>query len=137
MNGNNSGEDFDMEKALTDQAVEDLLKLGEEGNAISSPGGKLGVLQRGITSELDEKHYRQSLLLAAFDDKQEALLCADAITERLRYGVSIEPILARVDAACGVKSSRIRDAFMALSHRTVSTYTGGKDKKEGYERPRQ
>ena len=137
MNGNNgSGENFDLENALSEKASDDLLRLGEEGNAISSTQGKLGVLQRTITSELEMKSYRQTLLLAAFDDKQEAMLAADAITERLRYGVSIEPILARIDAQCGIKSARVRDALAAMSHYTVSSYSGGKDKKAGNEKSR-
>ena len=83
--------------------------------------GKLGVLQRMVTAVMTDREYRQILLLAAFDNKQEALLAADAISERQRYGVSIQPILDRVIAQCAVKGDRITKVLSAMSQHVLTT----------------
>jgi len=88
--------------------------------------GKLGVHQRIITAVLKDAEYRQLLLMAAFDNKQEALLAADAITERLRYGVDITPICDRVVAQCAVKGVRVHEILTSMSSYTLSTNYGGR-----------
>lgn len=89
---------------------------------------KLGVLQRMITAVSEKSEYLQVLLLAAFDDKHEALLAADAITERQRYGVDIQPIINRVVAQCAVHAERVNTVINAYSSFTLHTnnYKGNK-----------
>lgn len=77
--------------------------------------GKLGVHQRIITAVQKDSEYRQVLLTAAFDNKQEALLASDAITERLRYGVDITPIVDRVIAQCAVKGMRVSTILNSMN----------------------
>ena len=90
-------------------------------------GHKLGVLQRLVTAVAKDDQYRQILLTAAFENKQEALLAADAISERVRYGVSIQPIVDRMLAQCSIKSERVNEILRALSQYTLHTnYTGQK-----------
>jgi len=89
-------------------------------------GDKLGVHQRIITAVLKDDDYRQLLLMAAFDNKQEALLAADAITERLRYGVDITPICDRVVAQCAVKAAHIERVLTSMTSYTLHTNYGGK-----------
>jgi len=90
-------------------------------------GQKLGVLQRLVTAVAKDDNYRQILLTAAFENKQEALLAADAISERVRYGVSIQPIVDRMLAQCSIKSERVNEILRALSQYTLHTnYTGNK-----------
>jgi len=82
--------------------------------------GKLGVHQRIITAVQSDKEYRQVLLTAAFDNKQEALLASDAITERIRYGVDITPIIDRVIAQCAVKGMRVETILNSMSTYTMN-----------------
>ena len=85
-----------------------------------SVDGKLGVHQRIITAVQSDKEYRQVLLTAAFDNKQEALLASDAITERIRYGVDITPIIDRVIAQCAVKGMRVETILNSMSTYTMN-----------------
>ena len=87
---------------------------------------KLGVHQRIITAVLKDTEYRQLLLMAAFDDKREAQLAADAITERLRYGVDITPICDRVVAQCAVRGAHIDRVLNSMNSYTLQTNYGGK-----------
>lgn len=90
-------------------------------------GQKLGVLQRLVTAVAKDDQYRQILLTAAFENKQEAMLAADAIAERKRYGVSIQPIVDRILAQCSIKSDRVNKILEAMSQYTLHTnYTGQK-----------
>ena len=137
MNDNDNGNspDVDLDKQLTEAGFPDLNALAGQGNAVMTAGAKLGVLQKIVTSVPDDKEYRQSLLLSCFDNKQEALLASDAITERLRYGVSIEPILARLSAQCAVKAGRVEAAIRAMSHHSVSAYTDKRLKPDDIRKP--
>ncbi len=112
---------------VPDEVKNKLDEILEVGIDSISYGQKLGVLQRIVTAVIEDKEYRQVLLTAAFDNKQEALLCADAIAECKRYGVSIEPLIDRVIAQCSVKSGRVNTVLEALTHYTLNTnYGGGK-----------
>ena len=102
------------EKALADAAAT-MQELTETGNDAYSMEQKLGVLQRMVTAVANDAEYRQILLLAAFDNKQEAMLAADAITERQRYGVSIHPILTRIISQCAVKAGRVDKILGAMT----------------------
>lgn len=93
----------------------------ETGYDYHSLGEKLGVLQRAITAVKDKREYLQILLLAAFDDKREALLAADAISERQRYGVEITPILNRVVSQCAVHADRLDRVLKAMSSYNINT----------------
>lgn len=92
---------------------------------------KLGVLQTLIHAVMKDADYqfRQVLLTAAFDDKKEGLLAADAISERLRYGVDIGPLISRITAQCGVKGQRVDKILEALTHYTFSTNYQNNQKK--------
>ncbi len=107
--------------ALIKEAMPDVDELLQTGSGSMSQQDKLGVLQRIITAVANDKDYRQILLLAAFDNKQEALLASDAITERQRYGVSIQPILDRLIAQCAVKSGRVDKVLSAMTSYTLNT----------------
>ncbi len=87
---------------------------------------KLGVHQRIITAVQSDKEYRQVLLTAAFDNKQEALLASDAITERIRYGVDITPIIDRVIAQCAVKGMRVETVLNSMNSYTLHSNYGGR-----------
>jgi len=100
------------------------LKVGFDS---MTTGQKLGVLQRLVTAVAKDDQYRQILLTAAFENKEEAMLCADAIAERKRYKVSIQPIVDRILAQCSVKSDRVNKILEAMSQYTLHTnYTGQK-----------
>lgn len=105
------------------QTVEEMLQTG--AGSISSQD-RLGVLQRIVTAVAKDEEYRQILLLAAFDNKQEAMLASDAITERQRYGVTIQPILDRLVAQCAVKSGRVDKVLQAMTSYTLNTGFRGK-----------
>lgn len=102
-----------------------------QSDSFMSNDAKLGVLQTLIHAVMKDADYqfRQVLLTAAFDDKKEALLAADAISERLRYGVDISPLISRITAQCGVKGQRVDKILEALTHYTFSTnYQNGQKK---------
>jgi len=105
------------------KTVDDLVQHGVDSISLQQ---KLGVLQRIVTAVEKDSQYRQILLLAAFDNKQEALLASDAITERQRYGVPIKPILDRIVAQCSVKADRIDRVLRAMTNYTLNTNYGGK-----------
>lgn len=87
---------------------------------------KLGVMQRLVTSIAKDREYRQLLLTAAFDNKHEANLAADAITERLRYGVTIQPIVDRILAQCAVKGARVHEiAEIMTRYQITHNYGAG------------
>ena len=112
-----------LESILKD--AQDTLDM-EVGRDSYSTEARLGVLQRLVTAVKDSTDYMQILLTAAFDDKREALLCADAISERQRYGVDIQPILNRICSQCSVKSDRVRIILEAMTHYTLNTNYPGK-----------
>lgn len=125
----NRGEGLSIAEELEKAAALDAQKKSKEFIDIQgsvSFGDKLGVHQRIITAVLKDDEYRQILLMAAFDNKQEAMLCADAITERLRYGVDITPICDRVVAQCAVKGVRVHEILTSMSSYTLSTNYGGR-----------
>ncbi len=103
--------------------IDELLEVGVDS---ISMGVKLGVLQRVITAAIEEKEVLQVLLTAAFDNKQEALLCADAISECQRYGVPIMPLLTRVTAQCSIKAGRVNAALSALTNQNRNYNYSGK-----------
>ena len=114
-------------QTLEEKAAADALSgMWEEVQGSVPITDKLGVHQRIITAVLKDNDYRQLLLMAAFDNKQEALLAADAITERLRYGVDITPICDRVVAQCAVKAAHIERVLNSMSSYTLSTNYGGR-----------
>jgi hypothetical protein len=89
---------------------------------------KLGVLQRLVTAVKDKSDYMQIFLTAAFDNKQESQVAADAYAERVRYGVDTEPLLLRIVAQCGVKSQRVDQILKALTNYTLNTNYSGWNK---------
>jgi len=103
------------EKKAIAEAAETMRELTESGQDAVTMEQRLGVLQRVVTAVAKDEEYRQILLLAAFDDKQEAMLASDAITERQRYGVSIHPILTRIIAQCAVKAGRVDKVLSAMT----------------------
>lgn len=115
----------ELEKAAALDAVNTMKEWTDVQGSVSV-GEKLGVHQRIITAVLKDDDYRQLLLMAAFDNKQEALLCADAITERLRYGVDITPICDRVVAQCAVKAAHIERVLNSMTSYTLQHNYGGK-----------
>ena len=120
-------EEKSITQTLEEKAAADLINESFEDFTGSIPiEGKLGVHQRIITAVLKDNDYRQLLLMAAFDNKQEAMLAADAITERLRYGVDITPICDRVVAQCAVKAAHIERVLNSMSSYTLSTNYGGR-----------
>ena len=133
MPDNNDGKDEATVAALDEMSDEtfeaaikqiDGLKVGYDN---MTTGQKLGVLQRLVTAVAKDDQYRQILLTAAFENKQEAMLCADAIAERKRYGVSIQPIVDRILAQCSIKADRVNQILAAMSQYTLHTnYTGSK-----------
>ena len=116
-----------VEDTISQEAIEEAFKDAKkllEGGADSSVLGtkdKLGVLQRLVTAVLKDDEYRQVLLTAAFDDKREAMLCADAFNERRRYGVQIDSLVDRVIAQCGVKSTRVNAILDAMTRFSLNT----------------
>lgn len=68
------------------------------------------------------KDYRQALLTAAFIDEQQATRASAAISELLRYGIDITPIVDRITALCaveGAKGGRIGNVIEALTHQNI------------------
>ena len=111
----------------SEEFISDLDRIIESGADSVMLGQKLGVLQRLVTAVLEDKEYRQVLLNAAFDNKHEALLCADAIAECKRYGVNIEWLIDRVIAQCSVKAARVNAVLEAMTKYTLNTnYKGGR-----------
>lgn len=104
------------------------------GNGIGPDGQvRVGVLIRLLTAVQEEKEYRQALLTGDFIDDEEADRVAAAIEERLRYGVSIRPILDWISARCSVNSkghgkSRAILGVEGLTHSTL-TFNGRENKK--------
>lgn len=99
--------------------IDDLIFI--EGQDHIDIEQKLGVLQRLVTAVLDDKQYRQQLLASAFDNKAEAMLCADAISERRRYGVAITPIVDRIVAQCAVNGKRANSIMETINSYTLRT----------------
>lgn len=129
-NGNNPEMVERVEKILVDRLEGRIFPDGlpdpeeieiETGYGDMPISQRLGVLQRVITAVAGSKEYLQVLLLAAFDDKREAVLAADAITERQRYGVDIQPIVTRVVAQCAVHAARVNTVINAYSSFTLHT----------------
>jgi len=123
-NGHKNALEIFEQKAISD-AASTMRELTESGPDALSFEQKLGVLQRVVTAVGKDEDYRQVLLLAAFDNKQEALLASDAITERQRYGVSIHPILTRIIAQCAVKSGRVDKVLGAMTTYSLNTNSHG------------
>ena len=128
--GNGSKPLTDLEELAAAEALKgvipDVEGFLQTGAGSMTSQDKLGVLQRIITAVANDKEYRQILLLSAFDDKQEAMLAADALTERQRYGVTIQPILDRLVAQCAVKSGRVDRVLHAMTNYTLNTGFGSK-----------
>lgn len=128
--GDGQGTPQSFEEVVAHDALKGVAGEVEEfmqyGAGSMSAGDKLGVLQRIVTAVAKDSEYRQILLLAAFDNKQEAMLASDAITERQRYGVTIQPILDRLVAQCAVKSGRVDKVLHAMTNYTLNTGFGGK-----------
>jgi len=108
------------------KASETMDILTESGQDAYSMEQKLGVLQRIVTAVGTNEEFRQVLLLAAFDNKQEAMLAADAITERQRYGVEIQPILLRVISQCAIKAGRVDKVLNAMTTYSLNTNYGSR-----------
>jgi len=108
------------------KASETMDILTESGQDAYSMEQKLGVLQRIVTAVGTNEEFRQVLLLAAFDNKQEAMLAADAITERQRYGVEIQPILLRIISQCAVKAGRVDKVLGAMTTYSLNTNYGSR-----------
>jgi len=129
MNNDNHDQDTvtaELEKAAALDAKNNMTELTQGSDAYSMQQ-KLGALQRIITAvskDKENEELRQILLLAAFDNKQEAMLAADAISERQRYGVGIEPILNRIIAQCAVHAGRVDKVLSAMSNYTLNTNSG-------------
>lgn len=123
--GDGHGTPKSFEEVVAQDALKEVAGEVEEfmqyGAGSLSAGDKLGVLQRIVTAVAKDSEYRQILLLAAFDNKQEAMLASDAITERQRYGVTIQPILDRLVAQCAVKSGRVDKVLHAMTNYTLNT----------------
>ncbi len=119
------GESPDGASTIPQEALDQMEGLMEIGFDSLSTGQKLGVLQRIITAVVEDKQYRQVLTMAAFDNKQEAQLCADCIAELKRYGVPITPVIDRIIAQCSVKAGRVNSVLTALTHYSISqNYSG-------------
>lgn len=120
-------EEKSIAQTLEEKAAADIINDGFEDFVGSIPiEGKLGVHQRIITAVMKDAEYRQILLTGAYDNKQEAMLASDAITERIRYGVDITPILDRIVAQCAVKGMRVKEILSSMSSYTLSTNYGGR-----------
>ncbi len=114
-------------KSFEEMVAADLINDSfEDVQGSMQMADKLGVHQRIITAVQKDAEYRQILLTAAFDNKQEALLASDAITERLRYGVDITPILDRVIAQCAVKGMRVETILHSMNSYTLQSNYGGR-----------
>ena len=128
--GDGHGDPETLEEVVARDALKNVAHEVEDyfqaGAGSMSAQDKLGVLQRIVTAVGKDAEYRQILLLAAFDNKQEAMLASDAITERKRYGVTIQPILDRIVAQCAVKSDRVDRVLQAMTSYTLNTGFKGK-----------
>ncbi len=122
------GGDGEGEREGKGEGLGDLKSLLQGSDTMTS-SQKLGVLQRIVTAVAEDEGYRQILLTAAFDNRQEAMLASDAISERKRYGVAIQPILDRLLAQCSVRSGRVNAVLDALTHYQVHTTMSGKGDK--------
>jgi hypothetical protein len=109
-----------------EEALKLLGQLQTEGVSAMSVKQKMGVMQRLVTAVSKDEEYLQVLLNAAFENKAEALLCADAISERQRYGVNIRPLVNRVVAQCSADSARVNNLLQAMTHYTLNTSGKGK-----------
>lgn len=128
-----SDDDVKVVDSVEDDSIDEILKVANQAmNNIEvvrdsvSLEQRMGVLQRVVTAVRSREDYLQILLLAAFDDKREAMLAADAISERQRYGVDIQPILTRIVAQCAIKSDRVGRVLDAMTKYTLNTNYQGK-----------
>ena len=119
--------DAELDKAF--EAARDKMHDGG-ADSFMNTAQKLGVLQTLIHAVADDKEYRQVLLLAAFDDKREALLYASAIAECRRYGATIEPLVDRIIAQCSVKGGRVDKVLEAMTHQWIGTNNASFTKKQ-------
>jgi len=124
--GNGKGTPQAIAQTITDEEIEEAIKqvsnIKQASYDTLSTQQKIGVLTTLITAVGSrETPFLQALLTAAFDDKREAMACADAISERLRYGVDILPITTRIYAQCGIKSVRIDRVLEAMTHQYFHT----------------
>lgn len=129
-NGNDGkGDITTVEPEVSDEELEVAFKqIGnlKVGFDSMTQGQKLGVLQRLVTAVVKDEQYRQILLTAAFESKEEAMLASDAIAERKRYGVPIHPIVDRMLAQCSINADRVNKVLEAMSHFTLNTNYPGK-----------
>jgi hypothetical protein len=124
MDGNTRTPEEVLEERILKEVYDDNRELTEVGSDSYSTQQKQGVLQKIVTAIVDDKEYRQVLLLACFDDKREARLCAGAIAERQRYGVPIGAILDDVIAQCAVKADRVIKVINGMTRFNLNTNQG-------------
>lgn len=134
--GNGQGAVEAVAETITDEefeeAIHQVTNIKQASYDTLSTQQKIGVLTTLITAVGSRDNpFLQALLTAAFDDKREAMACADAISERLRYGVDILPITTRIYAQCGIKSVRIDRVLEAMTHQYFHTnYSNYKKNKQ-------
>jgi hypothetical protein len=112
-----------LEEDILKEVAHDLDAMKEIGSDSLNPQAKMGVLQKIIASVKDDD-YRQMLLLALFDSREQARLAAGAISERLRYNVSITPVLDDICAQCGVHADRIERVIKGMTHYNLNNNQG-------------
>jgi len=129
--GNHNEVDEDNTTRLTMEEIlskssDDLDALVQVGFDTMASQQRLGVLQRLVTAVEKVQGFFQILLTADFDNKREAMLAADAISECRRYGASYEAILLRITAQCGVHSGRVDRVLRSMNSYNLNTNYKGK-----------
>ncbi len=124
----------DQEKAALEKMMGGPPKDDEgDNNAISGgQSNRQGVLKSLLTVEQKEENYRQTLLTADYIDDEEADRVTGAISEALRYGLSLAPILDWVTNRCSVNKahgkSRVQVAIEGLTRTQIDTRHFGKER---------
>lgn len=82
---------------------------------------KLGVFQRLMTVPLNDTEARQTLYMAMFRDEKQASLACAAIAHCRRYGATIDPIVNKIAAQCGVQGARVREIILGMNTQNINS----------------
>lgn len=125
-------DEFNMDNEINDflkeQGVTDLDEAKGANSSIlrgrNAGGNAMTRLSTSISDPL--KEYRQAMLLAAFESREQSSRCAAALAECQRYGVTdgLSAIVDRVICDCGANGAvggRVNAIVDALTHTRLTT----------------
>ncbi len=106
---------------------------GDHSAISDSKRSQSGVLIKAMTA-VDDKDYRQALLLGDFMDPEEADRVTAALNEANRYGLPPTPIIDWIYARCAVTKNgqsinRLTEVIQGITHSTFMTQGMNKNNK--------